>query len=121
MASVFKLRLPILQAVQYDGKNEKEVKALVGDDSEGKEVLVSADPPKYEEKVIEGAEPVEVPIEPPPKDPHAPKTKKELPKEQVEKKVELKLKKGDWVTKDTANGKIEVDPEGFPNDYEQLC
>ena len=120
MAATYKLRLPLLEAVQYNEKNEEEVKKLVGDTSEGKEVLVSADPPQWEEKPVKGAEPVEVTIDPPPKDPHAPKTKKEIPKEQVEKKVPLKVKKDDWVTKDTANGKVEVNPEGFPDKYEQL-
>jgi hypothetical protein len=120
MAATFKLRIPILSAVQYDGKNEDEVKELVGDTSEGEEILVSADPPQWEEKPVKDAEPVEVPIEPPPKDPHAPKTKKEIPKEQVEKKVPLKVKKDDWVTKDTANGKVEVNPPEFPEKYEQL-
>jgi hypothetical protein len=120
MASVYKMKLPTLQAVQYDGKNSKEVKELVGDTSEGKEILVSADPVQWEEKEVEGAEPVEVPIEPPPKDPNAPKTKKVVPKEQVEKKVPLKVKEGDWVTKDVSNQKVEVNPEGFPEDYEQM-
>jgi hypothetical protein len=67
MASVYKMKLPTLQAVQFDGKNSKEVKELVGDTSEGKEILVSADPVQWEEKEVEGAEPVEVPIEPPPR------------------------------------------------------
>jgi hypothetical protein len=120
MAATFKLRIPILSAVQYDGKNEDEVKELVGDTSEGDEILVSHEPPQWEEKPIKGAEPVEVVIDPPPRDPHAPKTKKEIPKEQVEKKTPLKVKKDDWVTKDTANGKIEVNPDGFPEKYEQL-
>jgi hypothetical protein len=120
MAATFKLRIPILSAVQYDGSNDKEVKELVGDTSEGEEILVSHEPPQWEEKPIKGAEPVEVVIDPPPRDPHAPKTKKEVPKEQVEKKTPLKVKKDDWVTKDTANGKIEVNPDGFPEEYEQL-
>jgi hypothetical protein len=121
MAATYKLRLPLLEAVQYNEKNDAEVKKLVGDESEGKEILVSAEPQQWEEKPIEGAEPVEVTIEPPPRDPNAPKTKKEVPKQQVEKKVPLKVKKDDWVTKDTANGKVEVNPEGFPDKYEQLA
>jgi hypothetical protein len=120
MASVYKMKLPMLQAVQFDGKNSKEVKELVGDTSEGEEILVSHDPPQWEEKEIKGAEPVEVPIEPPPKDPNAAKTKKVAPKEQVEKKVPLKVKEGDWVTKDVPTLKVEVNPKGFPEDYEQL-
>jgi hypothetical protein len=117
---VFRLRLPLYEAVQYNEKNEEEVKKLVGDDSEGREILVSADPVEYEEKEIEPAEPVEVPIEPPPTDPEAPKTEWKVPTEQVEKKVPLVVAKDDWVTKDAANGKIEVNPEGFPDDFEQL-
>jgi hypothetical protein len=120
MASVYKMKLPTLQAVQFDGKNGKEVKKMVGDDSQGEEILVSHVPPQWEEKEIKGAEPVEVPVEPPPKDPNAPKTKKVVPKEQVEKKVPLKVKEGDWVTRDVSNQKVEVNPEGFPEKYEQL-
>jgi len=117
----FKWRVPMLSAVQFDGKNTAEIKEFVGDESDDKDkIMVSADPPEYEEKKIEDAEPVEVPIEPPPKDPHAPKTKKVQPTEQVEKKTELKVKKGDWVTNDVATNKIEVNPEGFPDEFEQI-
>lgn len=121
MSNVYRWKIPTLAAEQFDGKNYATIKALVGDTSDDKEKIhVSHFPPKYEEKEIEDAEPIEVPVEPAPKDPHAPKTKKVQPKEQVEKKEELKVKKGDWVTKNVANGKVEVNPEGFPDSYEQL-
>lgn len=117
----YRWKIPMLSAVQFDEKNYKEVKALVGDESDdAKKILVSADPPQFEEKEVEDAEPIEVPVEPEPKDPNAPKTKKVKPKEQVEKKHELKVKRGDWVTKNVANGHIEINPEGFPEEYEQL-
>jgi hypothetical protein len=115
--AVYKWRVPMLQAVQFNGKNYDEVKKLIGDDSGEKEKFmlhtgeyeeVEA-PPEPEQQPVEGeggeapAEPTE-PAEPP-----------EPPKEKLE---ELTVAEGDWVTKDVANAKIEVNPEGFPEEFE---
>ena len=126
--AVYKWRIPMLAAVQFDGKNYDEVKELIGDDSGEKEKFMvhtgkfeeteaAPEPepqPEGEEAPEQGAGPesagttgdaelkaAEAPPEP--------------PKEILE---ELTVAEGDWVTKDVANGKIEVNPEGFPQEYE---
>src|SRR4029077_20001348 len=124
--AVYKWRIPMLAAVQFNGKNHREVKELIGDDSEEKEKFMlhtgefeEVEPAPAEPQAGEGeqqpaqgegeASPgttgdAELPAEPP-----------EPPKEKLE---ELSVAEGDWVTKDVSNGKIEVNPEGFPEKFE---
>ena len=110
--AVYKWRIPMLAAVQFNGKNQKEVKELIGDDSEEKEKFM-LHTGEYEEPEAP-AEPEQLPEgeaqpEPPPT------------AEPVEKLEELSVAEGDWVTKDVANGKIEVNPEGFPEKFEFIA
>ncbi len=115
--AVYKWRIPMLAAVQFNGKNYDEVKELIGDDSGEKEKFMlhtgefeepeaPPAPAEGEEQPAEGQAPAEA----------APTG--EAPAEPVEKLEELSVSEGDWVTKDVSNGKIEVNPEGFPEKYE---
>jgi hypothetical protein len=111
--AVYKWRIPMLQAVQFNGKNYDEVKELIGDDSGEKEKFMlhtgeyeePEAPAESEQQPVEG-EGGEAPAE---------------PTEPVEKLEELTVAEGDWVTKDAANGKIEVNPEGFPEKFEFIA
>ena len=105
MSATYKLKIPVLQAVQYTGENIKEIKDFVGDTSPGEELMVSTGkyttpPPPVEP--VEGEEP------PPPAPPF-------VPEEIFE---EWDISEGDWATKDAVTGKIEINPEGFPDKYE---
>ena len=107
--ALYRWRIPILKALQYDGKNKKEVKALIGDTSESEDPTIATgkyeEPPQEAKHLKKGEEPEPAPA------PAGP------PKEIREK---LKVKEGDWVTVDTMNAKIEVNPEGFPEKYEYV-
>jgi hypothetical protein len=120
--AVYRWRIPMLAAVQFDGKNHKVVKELIGDDSEEKEKFMLKTG-KFEE-----AEPAETKAEAQPEGEEVPEGEPqpepsgegaeapaEAPKEILE---ELTVAEGDWVTKDVASGKVEVNPEGFPEKYE---
>jgi hypothetical protein len=113
--AVYKWRVPMLSAVQYDGKNDEEIKTLIGDDSgeEGFHVWNG----EYEEPEAPPTEP-EPPVEGE-EQPEPVVAEAVEPAEPPEKKYEdLAVAEGDWVTKDVANGKVEVNPEGFPEKYE---
>ena len=152
--AVYRWRIPMLAAVQFNGKNYDEVKELIGDDSGEKEKFM-LHTGKYEEPAPAPAPESKVPEpeagaegQPPPAgaeggseeiqgdqpkvpggvtgDPESSRGKTgdaekvepaEPPKEILE---ELTVAEGDWVTKDVASGKIEVNPEGFPDKYEFL-
>lgn len=122
-----------MQAVQFDGKNTAEVKALVGDTSEGEEIRVGTgeyEEPKVEaepqitegENVGEGGEEskpaasAEVNPDGVGAVPYDPKRKPAAGP--VEKTEVLKVNEGDWVVKDAASGEVEVNPEDFPDKYE---
>lgn len=113
---VYVWRVPRLKAVQFDGKNNAEIKALLGDESPGEEPSVGTgkfeEPPKQEKKPeTHGHEKDKAPAPEPPPVPAEP------PKEIREK---LKLKEGDWVTVDLGNGKVEVNPKDFPEKYDYV-
>ena len=143
--AVYRWRIPLLAAVQFNGKNYDEVKELIGDDSGEKEKFM-LHTGKFEEP--EPAPQTQAEGEPAPEggevqpsgeiqgdQPQVPggvtgdtessrgKTgdataePAEPPKEILEP---LSVSEGDWVTKDVASGKIEVNPEGFPDKYEFL-
>jgi hypothetical protein len=134
--AVYRWRIPLLAAVQFNGKNYDEVKELIGDDSGEKEKFM-LHTGKFEEPAPAPEAPTEGEAQPSGEiqgdQPEVPggvtgdtessrgKTgdaeKVEPPKEILE---ELTVAEGDWVTKDTASGKIEVNPEGFPDKYEFL-
>jgi len=111
--AVYKWRVPMLSAVQYDGKNDEEIKTLIGDDSgeDGFHVwngeYEAVEPPPEPEPPVEGEEQPEQPV--------AAEATAEAPEKKYE---DLAVAEGDWVTKDVANGKVEVNPEGFPEKYE---
>ena len=114
--AVYKWRIPMLQAVQFNGKNYDEVKELIGDDSGEKEKFMlhtgeyeEPEAPTEPEQLPEG----EAQPEPPPTG--------EAPAEPVEKLEELSVAEGDWVTRDVSNGKVEVNPEGFPEKFEFIA
>ena len=116
--AVYKWRIPMLAAVQFNGKNYDEVKELIGDDSGEKEKFM-LHTGEFEEVEPAPAEPEQQPVEgeeqPSGEAPAEPAEPPEPPKEKLE---ELTVAEGDWVTKDVANGKIEVNPEGFPEKFE---
>jgi hypothetical protein len=136
--ATYRWRIPMVQAVQFDGKNHDEVKELIGDESEGEEFLIGTG--EFEEPEVavppptgEGEQPpAEGEAAPQPPEggeeavpvnpdgvgaiPYDPKAK---PKEgPVEKTEPLTVAEGDWVVKDVPTGKVEVNPEGFPDEYE---
>jgi hypothetical protein len=123
--ATYRWRIPLVQAVQFSGKNRDEVKELIGDKSENEEFLLGTGeyeepkPPKVEGEQPEGeAKPeAEAPVEVNPDGvPYDSKAKPKLGP--VEKTEPLKVAEGDWVVKDVASGKVEVNPEGFPEKYE---
>jgi hypothetical protein len=138
--AVYKWRIPMLAAVQFDGKNHKAVKELIGDDSEEKEKFMlhtgkfeepEAQPQPEAEGQPEGTEGTQsgevqgdqqqVPGGATGDDSSRGTTgdaEKEAPEPPKEILEELTVSEGDWVTKDVANGKVEVNPEGFPEKYE---
>jgi hypothetical protein len=151
--ATYKWRIPVVQAVQFNGENHDEVKELIGDESEGEEFLVGTgeyEEPKEEKPKKEPKEKPKAPEHKPgehkPGEPHKPADKpadklgppEEEPVEvnpdgvgavpydpkakpapgPVEKTEPLKVAEGDWVVKDTVTGKVEVNPEGFPDKYE---
>lgn len=123
--------MPLVQAVQFDGKNAAEVKTLIGDTSEGEEFLVGTgeyeEEPEAEPAPEEGEEGPQPPKDEQPAEgevnpdgigavPYDPKRKPAAgPKEKTET---LTVSEGDWVVKDAATGEVEVNPEGFPDKYE---
>jgi hypothetical protein len=134
--AVYKWRIPMLSAVQFNGKNYDEVKELIGDDSGEKEKFMLHTGEYEEEPAVSGrkkhhhkkaaAEPQAGEGEEQPQQGEGPDSRgvsgdaeleppPEPPKEKLE---ELSVSEGDWVTKDVANGKVEVNPEGFPDKYE---
>jgi hypothetical protein len=125
--AVYKWRIPMLAAVQFNGKNYDEVKELIGDDSGEKEKFMLHTGEYEEVEPAAPAEPVAGEGEQQPEqgggeaspgttgDAQLPAEPPEPPKEKLE---ELSVAEGDWVTKDVSNGKIEVNPEGFPEKFE---
>jgi hypothetical protein len=120
--AVYKWRIPMLAAVQFNGKNYDEVKELIGDDSGEKEKFMLHTGEYEEPEAPAEPTPVEGEGEQPsgeaPAEPAEPPLTGEAPAEPVEKLEELSVAEGDWVTKDVANGKIELNPEGFPEKYD---